>query len=84
MSSPVPSSEGKWHVSRLRGWRQMEGQMSHFWGSELTWGPMDAGRHHRPDDAVNALWGFLDMTPDGRERFMPIDPARALELQGRE
>jgi hypothetical protein len=23
------------------------------------------------EDAVNALWGFLDMTPEGREQFLP-------------
>ena len=43
----------------------------HFWGSELTWAPMEPGQHHRSDDAVNALWGLLDMTPDGRGQFMP-------------
>lgn len=43
----------------------------HFWGSELTWAPQDPGQHHRSGDAVNALWGLLDMTPEGRGQFMP-------------
>jgi predicted dithiol-disulfide oxidoreductase (DUF899 family) len=46
------------------------GTIRHFWGSELTWAPMDRGQHHRSGDSVNALWGFLDMTPEGREQFM--------------
>jgi predicted dithiol-disulfide oxidoreductase (DUF899 family) len=47
------------------------GTVRRFWGSELTWAPMDPGQHHRSGDAVNALWGFLDMTPEGHEQFMP-------------
>jgi predicted dithiol-disulfide oxidoreductase (DUF899 family) len=48
-----------------------EGKVRHFWGSELTWAPMEPGQHHRSGDAVNALWGLLDMTPEGRGEFMP-------------
>jgi predicted dithiol-disulfide oxidoreductase (DUF899 family) len=51
--------------------RLENGTARHFWGSELTWASMDPGQHHRTGDAVNALWGFLDMTPEGREQFMP-------------
>jgi predicted dithiol-disulfide oxidoreductase (DUF899 family) len=47
------------------------GVVRHFWGSELTWAPMEPGQHHRSGDAVNALWGMLDMTPEGRGQFMP-------------
>jgi predicted dithiol-disulfide oxidoreductase (DUF899 family) len=47
------------------------GSVRHFWGSELTWAPMDPDQHHRSGDAVNALWGLLDMIPEGREQFMP-------------
>jgi hypothetical protein len=35
--------------------------------SELTWVPEVPGQHHRSRDAVNALWGLLDMTPEGVE-----------------
>ena len=41
------------------------------WGSELTWAPMESGQHHRSGDAANALWGLLDMTPEGRGEFLP-------------
>jgi len=47
------------------------GTVRHFWGSELTWAPMEPHQHHRSGDAVNALWGLLDMTPEGRGQFMP-------------
>lgn len=47
------------------------GRVRHFWGSELTWAPEDPEQHHRSGDAVNALWGLLDMTPEGRGQFMP-------------
>lgn len=48
-----------------------DGTIRHFWGSELTWAPTEPGLHHRSGDAVNALWGMLDMTPEGRGEFMP-------------
>lgn len=47
------------------------GRVRHFWASELTWAPEDPDQHHRSGDAVNALWGLLDMTPEGRGQFMP-------------
>ena len=47
------------------------GKVRHFWGSELTWAPQEPGQHHRSGDAVNALWGLFDMTPEGRGQFMP-------------
>ena len=52
-------------IARLVAWARGRG-----W-DELTWAPMDSGQHHRSGDAVNALCGFLDMTPEGREQFMP-------------
>ena len=48
-----------------------DGRVRHFWGSELTWAPMEPGQHHRSGDAANALWGLLDMTPEGRGEFIP-------------
>jgi predicted dithiol-disulfide oxidoreductase (DUF899 family) len=43
----------------------------HFWASELTYAPEDAGQHHRAGDLVDPLWGLLDMTPEGRGDFFP-------------
>jgi predicted dithiol-disulfide oxidoreductase (DUF899 family) len=47
------------------------GTVRHFWGSELTWAATEPRMHHRSGDAVNALWGLLDMTPEGRGQFVP-------------
>jgi len=48
-----------------------QGAIRHFWGSELTWTPPTPGMDHRSGDAANALWGLLDMTPEGRGQFRP-------------
>jgi predicted dithiol-disulfide oxidoreductase (DUF899 family) len=79
-SSKVPAAirnervgkDGKdWDETMFNVFRLDNGIVRHFWGSELTWAPMEPGRHHRSGDAVNALWGLLDMTPEGRGQFMP-------------
>ena len=46
------------------------GKVRHFWGSELSWAPSEPGQNHRSGDAVSALWGLLDMTPEGRRQFL--------------
>lgn len=46
--------------------RHPDGVIRHFWGSELSFAPQAPGQHHRSGDSVNALWGLLDMTPEGR------------------
>lgn len=43
----------------------------HFWGSEMSFAPSAPGQHHRSGDLTNALWGLLDMTPEGRGDFFP-------------
>lgn len=58
--------ETAFNVFRLDG-----GTIRHFWSSELTWTPTEPGLDHRSGDAVSALWGLLDMTPDGRGQFVP-------------
>ncbi len=79
-SSKVPASirrerGGKdgvnWDETMFNVFRLDKGTVRHFWGSELTWGPTEPGQHHRSGDAVNALWGALDMTPEGRGQFIP-------------
>ena len=48
-----------------------EGKMRHFWGSELSFAGGEPNQHHRSGDLVNALWGLLDMTPEGRGQWFP-------------
>ena len=63
--------DGDWDETMFDVFRLDKGTVRHFWGSELTWAASEPGQHHRSGDAVNALWGLLDMTPEGRGRFMP-------------
>jgi predicted dithiol-disulfide oxidoreductase (DUF899 family) len=60
-----------WDETMFNVFHLDDGKVRHFWGSELTWAPSEPGQHHRSGDAVNALWGLLDMTPEGRGQFMP-------------
>jgi predicted dithiol-disulfide oxidoreductase (DUF899 family) len=38
----------------------------HFWGAELTYGPMDPGQDHRSVGTLEPLWNLFDLTPEGR------------------
>jgi len=49
--------------------RLVDGKVRHFCGSELSWAPEEPGQNHRSGDAVSALYGMLDMTPEGRGQF---------------
>jgi predicted dithiol-disulfide oxidoreductase (DUF899 family) len=48
-----------------------DGQVRHFWGSELLYAPEEPGQHHRAGDLVDPVWGLLDMSPEGRGDFFP-------------
>ena len=60
-----------WDETMFNVFRLHEGRMRHFWGSELSFGPSEPNQHHRSGDATSALWGLLDMTPEGRGQFFP-------------
>jgi predicted dithiol-disulfide oxidoreductase (DUF899 family) len=38
----------------------------HFWGAELTYGPMDPGQDHRSVGTLEPLWNMFDLTREGR------------------
>ena len=38
----------------------------HFWGSELFYGPWDAGQAPRHVGTLEPLWNLFDLTPEGR------------------
>ena len=65
----MPKGEN-WDETMFNVFRLDNGAIRHFWGSELTWAPSDPGQDHRSGDAVSALWGLLDMTPEGRGQFI--------------
>jgi predicted dithiol-disulfide oxidoreductase (DUF899 family) len=63
--------DGKnWDDTMFNVFRLHDGKVRHFWGSELSWAPREPGQDHRSGDPVSALWGLLDMTPEGRGTFV--------------
>ena len=60
-----------WDETMFNVFRLDDGVVRHFWSSELSWAPTESGLDHRSGDAVSALWGLLDMTPEGRGQFRP-------------
>jgi predicted dithiol-disulfide oxidoreductase (DUF899 family) len=65
----VPEGED-WDETMFNVFRTDNGTIRHFWGSELTWAPEEPNQHHRSGDLVTALWGLLDITPEGRGDFV--------------
>jgi predicted dithiol-disulfide oxidoreductase (DUF899 family) len=66
-----PKGGPDWDETMFNVFRLDHGRVRHFWGSELTWAPAESGQDHRSGDSVNALYGLLDMTPEGRGDFIP-------------
>lgn len=64
----VPEGEN-WDETIYNTFRLDEGKMRHFWGSELSFAGGEEHQDHRSGDLTNALWGLLDMTPEGRGQF---------------
>lgn len=64
--------EGKFgeHHPMVNVFTRRDGRIHHFWTSELFFVPMDGG-HPRHADLIWPLWNFLDLTPEGREDFLP-------------
>ena len=69
-SHHVPAGEN-WDETIYNVFHLHEGKIRHFWGSELSFTPPEPNQHHRSGDTTNALWGLLDMTPEGRGQFNP-------------
>ena len=51
--------------------RDKDGNIRHFWASELSFMPCAPGQHHRSGDFANGFWNLLDITPEGRGDFFP-------------
>ncbi|WP_336972423.1 DUF899 family protein [Sphingobium aromaticiconvertens] len=66
----VPDGQD-WDETIYNVFRREGRKIRHFWGSEMSFVPGEAGQHHRSGDLTNALWGLLDMTPEGRSDFFP-------------
>lgn len=50
----------------LNVFRNAEGVIRHFWGSELLYARSEAGQEPRHVDMVWPLWNLFDLTPEGR------------------
>ncbi len=60
-----------WDQMGYNVFRMDDGVVRHFWGSELVYAPAEPNQDHRAGDLAHALWGHLDMTPEGRGAFFP-------------
>ena len=61
----------EWDMPMLNVFHRRGQVISHFWGSELLYLPAEPGQEYRHNDALDALWNMLDLTPDGRGDFEP-------------
>ena len=46
-----------------------EDGIRHFWSSEMTYEPADAGQDSRQNGTVDLMWNMMDLTPEGRPDF---------------
>jgi predicted dithiol-disulfide oxidoreductase (DUF899 family) len=69
-SHNVPDGQN-WDETIFNVFHLHEGKIRHFWGSELSFSKPEPNQHHRAGDLTDALWGLLDMTPEGRGQFFP-------------
>jgi predicted dithiol-disulfide oxidoreductase (DUF899 family) len=50
----------------LNAFARRDGEIRHFWASELMVAPRDPGEEPRHVDFIWPIWNVLDVTPDGR------------------
>ena len=61
----------EWDMPMLNAFHREDGFIHHFWGSELLYVPAEPGQEYRHNDALDPLWNFLDLSPEGRGQFEP-------------
>jgi predicted dithiol-disulfide oxidoreductase (DUF899 family) len=61
----------EWDMPMLNVFRRGPEGIRHTWGSELLYVPAEPGQEYRHNDLLDPVWGFLDVTPDGRGDFEP-------------
>jgi predicted dithiol-disulfide oxidoreductase (DUF899 family) len=50
----------------LNVFTRRDGEVRHFWATELLYAPLDAGQEPRHVDFIWPIWNVLDATPEGR------------------
>jgi predicted dithiol-disulfide oxidoreductase (DUF899 family) len=50
----------------LNVFERRQGEIRHFWGSELMWAPPEPGQEYRHVGTLEPLWNLFDLTRAGR------------------
>ncbi|HEX7664402.1 MAG TPA: DUF899 family protein [Polyangiaceae bacterium] len=50
----------------LNVFRRSNGEIRHFWGSELLYAPSEPGQDPRHVGTLEPMWNLFDLTPEGR------------------
>ncbi len=74
VSSALNSYNNDYHTESPEGhqlpiatvFTRRDGEIRHFWTSELAYIPMEPGQHPRHVDFMWPLWAIFDVTPEGR------------------
>jgi predicted dithiol-disulfide oxidoreductase (DUF899 family) len=53
-------------IPMLNVFQRDDETVRHFWGAELTYGPIDPGQDHRSVGTLEPLWNLFDLTREGR------------------
>jgi predicted dithiol-disulfide oxidoreductase (DUF899 family) len=55
----------------LNAFKRADGEIRHFWASELMAAPREPGMEPRHVDFIWPVWNVLDVTPGGRDPWSP-------------
>ncbi|HVH20901.1 MAG TPA: DUF899 family protein [Pseudonocardia sp.] len=58
--------DGTQQLPMLNVFRRTDGQIRHFWGSELMFAPTEPGQDPRHTDSIDPQWNLFDYCPGGR------------------
>lgn len=61
----------EWDMPILNVFRREGESIRHYWASEVLYVPAEPGEQYRHADALDPLWGMLDLVPEGRGDFEP-------------
>ena len=50
----------------LTVFRRLDGEIRHFWSSEMFYAPAEPGQDPRHTGTLEPLWNMMDLTPEGR------------------
>ncbi|MFI0468917.1 DUF899 family protein [Saccharopolyspora sp. 5N102] len=59
-------SEEGYSLPMMNVFHRENGEIRHFWGSEMLYAPSDPGQDPRHTGTIEPLWNMHDLTPEGR------------------